>query len=91
MKGVLYMSDLQKEILNMVIIFNDDTLISIKPLFEKLLNDELLKFDPDAKVNEMTVYDKIDTLKAISSLNDDSPTISYSDALKDLGLDGDIF
>ena len=36
------MSDLQKEILNMVIIFNDETLLSIKTLLENLLDNELL-------------------------------------------------
>lgn len=75
------MSDLQKEILNMVIIFNDDTLLSIKPLLEKLLDTELLKLDPNANIKEMDIYDKIDTLKAVNSLKDNSPTISYQDAL----------
>lgn len=84
------MSDLQKEILNMVIIFNDDTLLSIKPLLEKLLDTELLKLDSNANIKDMDIYDKIDTLKAVNSLNDNSPTISYNDALKELGLDGDL-
>lgn len=75
------MSDLQKEILNMVIIFNDDTLLSIKPLLEKLLDTELLKLDPNANIKEMDIYDKIDTLKAVNLLKDKSPTISYTDAL----------
>lgn len=83
------MSDLQKEILNMVIIFNDETLSSIKPLLEKLLDNELLKIDSNANISEMDIYDKIDTLKAIASLKDTTPTISYEDALKELGLDGD--
>jgi len=34
------MSDLQREILSMVIIFNDETLSSIKPLLEKLLDSD---------------------------------------------------
>jgi len=68
------MSDLQKEILNMVIIFNDETLSSIKPLLEKLLDSELLKIDSNANIIEMDIYDKIDTLKAVASLNDNSPT-----------------
>ena len=84
------MSDLQKEILNMVIIFNDDTLLSIKPLLEKLLDTELLKLDPNANIKEMDIYDKIDTLKAVNLLKDKSPTISYKDALKELGLEGDL-
>ena len=83
------MSDLQREILNMIIIFNDETLSSIKPLLEKLLDTELLKLDSNANIKEMDIYDKIDTLKAVASLNDNSPTISYEDALRELGLDGD--
>ncbi len=83
------MSDLQKEILNMIIIFNDETLSSIKPLLEKLLDTELLKLDSNANIKEMDIYDKIDTLKAVASLKDNSPTISYEDALRELGLDGD--
>ena len=83
------MSDLQKEILNMVIIFNDETLSSIKPLLEKLLDSELLKIDSNANIKEMDIYDKIDALKAVASLSDNSPIISYEDALKELGLDGD--
>lgn len=85
------MSDLQKEILNMVIIFNDETLSSIKPLLEKLLDDELLKIDSNANIKEMDIYDKIDTLKSVASLDSNSPTISYEDVLKELGLDGDCF
>lgn len=85
------MSDLQKEILNMVIIFNDDTLLSIKPLLEKLLDTELLKLDPNADIKEMDIYDKIDTLKSVNSLKDKSPTISYKDALKELGLESNLF
>ena len=57
------MSDLQREILSMVIIFNDETLSSIKPLLEKLLDSELLKIDTNANIKEMDIYDKIDTLK----------------------------
>ena len=83
------MSDLQREILNMVIIFNDETLSSIKPLLEKLLDSELLKIDANANIKEMDIYDKIDTLKAVASLSNNSPTISYEDALKQLGLEGD--
>lgn len=83
------MSELQKEILNMVIIFNDETLSSIKPLLEKLLDVELLKIDSNANIKEMDIYDKIDALKAVASLSDNSPTISFADALKELGLEGD--
>lgn len=73
------MSDLQREILNMVIIFNDERLSSIKPLLEKLLDSELLKIDANANIKEMDIYDKIDALKAVASLSDNSPTISYED------------
>ena len=73
------MSDLQREILSMVIIFNDETLSSIKPLLEKLLDSELLKIDANANIKEMDIYDKIDALKALASLSDNSPTISYED------------
>ena len=83
------MSDLQREILSMVIIFNDETLSSIKPLLEKLLDSELLKIDANANIKEMDIYDKIDALKAVASLDDNSPTISYEDVLKELGLEGD--
>lgn len=83
------MSELQKEILNMVMIFNDETLSSIKPLLEKLLDVELLKIDSNANIKEMDIYDKIDALKAIASLRDNSPSISFEDALKELRLDGD--
>ena len=78
------MSDLQKEILNMIILFNDETLSSIKPLLEKILDDQLLKIDSNANIKEMDIYDKIDTLKAVVSLSDSTPTISYEDALKEL-------
>ena len=37
----------------------------------------------------MDIYDKIDALKAVASLSDNSPTISFADALKKLGLEGD--
>ena len=83
------MSELQKEILNMVIIFNDETLSSIKPLLEKLLDIELLKIDSNANIKEMDIYDKIDALKAVASLSNNSTTISYEDALKELELEGD--
>lgn len=86
------MSDLQREILSMVIIFNDETLSSIKPLLEKILDSELLKTDANANIKEMDIYDKIDALKAVASLSDlsdNSPTISYEQALKELGLEGD--
>lgn len=82
------MSDLQKEILNMVIIFNDETLLSIKTLLENLLDNELLKIDSNTNLKEMDIYDKIDVFKALNSLKD-STTISYDNALKELGLDGD--
>ena len=44
------MSELQKEILNMVIVFNNDTLLSVKPLLEKLLDSEILRIDSNANL-----------------------------------------
>ena len=85
------MSDLQRQILSMVIIFNEDTLSALRPILETKLDEELLKIDPNANIKEMDIYDKIDTLKAISTLNENTPNISYEDALKELGLDGDEF
>ncbi|HBC85005.1 MAG: hypothetical protein HFJ20_00015 [Clostridia bacterium] len=83
------MSELQKEILNMVIVFNNDTLLSVKPLLEKLLDSEILRIDSNANLKEMDIYDKIDVLKSIRILNTDSLNISYKDAINELGLDGD--
>ncbi len=83
------MSELQKEILNMVIVFNNDTLLSVKPLLEKLLDTEILRIDSNANLKEMDIYDKIDVLKSIRILNTDSSNISYKDAINELGLDGD--
>lgn len=84
------MSDLQKELVNMIILFDNDTLQSVKSLLEKTLNAEILKIDPNANINEMDIYDKLDTLKAYKALNDNTPTISYEDALKELGVGGDV-
>lgn len=84
------MSELQKEILNMIIVFDNDTLTSIRPLLEKLLDEELLRIDKDANLKDMDIYDKIDTLKAVKILNSNSNTMSYEEAIKQLGLDGDI-
>lgn len=83
------MSELQKEILNMVIVFNNDTLLSVKPLLEELLDTEILRIDSNANLKEMDIYDKIDVLKSIRILNADSSNISYKDAINELGLDGD--
>lgn len=83
------MSELQKEILNMVIVFNNDTLLYVKPLLEKLLDSEILRIDSNANLKEMDIYDKIDVLKSIRILNTDSLNISYKDAINELGLDGD--
>lgn len=83
------MSELQKEILNMVIVFNNDTLLSVKPLLEKLLDAEILRIDSNANLKEMDIYDKIDVLKSIRILNTDFSNISYKDAINELGLDGD--
>lgn len=84
------MSDLQKELVNMIILFDNDTLQSVKSLLEKTLNAEILKIDPNANINEMDIYDKLDILKAYKALNDNTPTISYEDALKELGIGGDV-
>lgn len=83
------MSELQKEILNMVIVFNNDTLLSVKPLLEKLLDTEILRIDSNANLKKMDIYDKIDVLKSIRLLNTNSSNISYKDAINELGLDGD--
>lgn len=83
------MSELQKEILNMVIVFNNDTLLSVKPLLEKLLDSEILRIDSNANLKEMDIYDKIDILKSMRILNTDSSNISYENAINELGLDGD--
>lgn len=83
------MSELQKEILNMVIVFNKDTLLSVKSLLEKLLDTEILRIDSNANLKEMDIYDKIDVLKSIRLLDTNSSNISYKDAINELGLDGD--
>jgi len=83
------MSELQKEILSMVIMFDNDILLSMKPLLEKLLDSELLKLDATVNLESMDIYDKIDTLKAVKVLNNNSSNISYDEALKQLGLESD--
>ena len=83
------MSELQKEILSMVVLFDNDTLVSVKPLLENLLDAELLKLDQNANLKDMDIYDKIDTLKAIKILNSNSTTISYEEALNYLSLESD--
>lgn len=83
------MSELQKEILSMVIMFDNDILLSMKPLLEKLLDSELLKLDATVNLESMDIYDKIDTLKAVKVLNNNSSNISYDKALKQLGLESD--
>lgn len=84
------MSELQKELLNIIILFDNDTLQSLKPLLEQKLNNEILKIDSNANITEMDIYDKIDILKAYKTLNDQTPTISYEEALKELGIGGDV-
>ena len=84
------MSELQKQLLNIIILFDNDTLQSLKPLLEQKLNSEILKIDSNANINEMDIYDKIDILRAYKVLNDKTPTISYEDALKELGIGGDV-
>lgn len=83
------MSELQKEIFNIIITLDNDSLLSMKPLLEKLLDIELLKIDPNANLKEMDVYDKIDVIKATQILNNNQKSISYEDALKALGLEDD--
>lgn len=84
------MSELQKELLNIIILFDNDTLQSLKPLLEQKLNNEILKIDSNANINEMDIYDKIDILRAYKTLNDKTPTISYEEALRELGIGGDV-
>ena len=83
------MSDLQKELVNMIILFDNETLLSVKPIFAKILDDELLKIDKNANIKEMDLYDKIDVLRANKILNNGEPTISYEEALKELKIGGD--
>ena len=83
------MSELQKEILSMVIMFDNDILLSMKPLLEKLLDSELLKLDATINLESMDIYDKIDTLKAVKILNNNSSNISYNEVFKQLGLESD--
>ena len=84
------MSELQKELLNMIILFDNDTLLSVKPFLEKMLDSEILKLDKNANLNEMDMYDKIDILKANKILNNNEPTISLEEALKELNIGGDV-
>lgn len=83
------MSDLQKELVNMIILFDNDTLLSVKPLLEKILDEELLKIDKNANIKDMDLNDKIDVLRANKILNNNEPTISFEDALKELNIGGD--
>ena len=83
------MSDLQKELVNMIILFDNETLLSVKPMLEKILDEELLKIDKNANIKEMDLYDKIDVLKANKTLNNNEPTITYEEALKELNIGGD--
>ena len=83
------MSNLQKELVNMIILFNNETLLSIKSILEKMLDEELLKIDKNANLKEMDLYDKIDVLKANKILENKEPTISLEDALKELNIGGD--
>lgn len=76
------MSDLQKELVNMIILFDNETLLSVKPLLEKILDEELLKIDKNANLKEMDLYDKIDVLRANKILENNEPTISLEKALK---------
>lgn len=83
------MSELQKELLSMIIIFNDETLEPLKQLLENKLDEELLKIDSTANINTLTINEKIDLLKSIQILNNSSSTISYEEALKLLDLEDD--
>lgn len=75
------MSDLQKELVNIIILFDNETLLSVKPIFEKILDEELLKIDKNANLKEMDLYDKIDVLRANKILNNGETTISLEDAI----------
>lgn len=75
------MSDLQKELINIIILFDNETLLSVKPIFEKILDEELLKIDKNANLKEMDLYDKIDVLRANKILNNGETTISLEDAI----------
>ena len=88
-KGEIKMSELQKELINMLIVFDNDTLESMKPLLEKILDNEILKIDSNANLKEIYIYDKIDTLKSIRILNSNEKSISYEEVLKQLGIGGD--
>lgn len=83
------MSELQKELLSMIIIFNDETLKPLKQLLENKLDEELLKIDSTTNIKGLTINEKIDLLKSIQILNDSTSTISYEEALKSLGLEDD--
>lgn len=78
------MSELQKEFLNIIITLDNDSLISMKPLLEKLLDNKLLSIDPNANLEEMNVYDKIDVIRATQILANNTKTISYEDAINEL-------
>lgn len=75
------MSDLQKELVSLIVLFDHETLLSVKPLLEAILDEELLKIDKNANIKEMDLCDKIDVLKANKILNDGEPTVSYQEAL----------
>ena len=83
------MSDLQKELVNMIILFDNETLLSVKPMLEKILDEELLKIDKNANIKEMDLYDKIDVLRAKKILENKEPTTSLEDILKELNIGGD--
>ena len=53
-------------------------------------NKRVLKLDKNANLNEMDMYDKIDILKANKILNNNEPTISLEEALKELNIGGDV-
>ena len=80
------MSDLQREVVNMVALLGNDTLLSVKPLLEKLLDNRILQLDPNANIKEMDEYDKIALLRANQILEDGADTISYEEVLEELGL-----
>lgn len=83
------MSDLQKELVNMIILFDNETLLSVKPLLETMLDEELLKIDKYANIKEMDLCDKIDVLKANKILKNGEPTVSYEEVLRELNIGGD--
>ena len=80
------MSELQKEVVSMVALLENNILLSVKPLLEELLDSKILKIDSNANIDEMDEYDKIALLRANQILNDGTDTIPYEEVMAELGL-----